>query len=135
MEDAMSAFFGIDEHNAQGFIDNSIVCLPHAPDGKFELHGVVSPIQNEDLVFIKQCTPQSSLRIKAVGIVQSNFPTTVDTEVCLPVEWVWQGEKVLENLDEVLAQCGAALYEEHNIMVQREIIDLLPGKYQQHQAL
>ena len=131
----MAAFFGIDEHNAQGFIDNSIVCLPHATDGKFDLHSVVSPIQNEDLVFIKQCTPQSSLHIKAVGVVQSNFPTMVDTEVCLPVEWVWQGEKVLQNLDEVLAQCGAALYEEHNIMVQREIIDLLPGKYQMRQAL
>ena len=75
------------------------------------------------------------MHIKAIGIVQSNFPTTVDTEVCLPVEWVWQGEKVLENFDEVLAQCGAALYEEHNIVVQREIIDLLPRKYQMHQAL
>src|SRR5664279_4253216 len=103
MEDAMAAFFGIDEHNAQGFIDNSIVCLPHTSDGTFELHSVVSPMRNEDLVFIKQCSPRSAMHIKAVGIVQSNFPTTVDTEVCLPVEWVWQGEKVLENFDEVLA--------------------------------
>jgi len=130
MEGVMAAFFGIDEHNAQGFIDNSIFCLPHARNGKFALHSIVSPIQNSDLVFIKQCSPQSSLRIKAVGVVQSSFPTRIDSEVCLPVEWVWQGEKVLDNLDEVLAQCGEPLYEEHNIMVQREIIDLLPPKYQ-----
>jgi hypothetical protein len=134
MEDVMAAFFGIDEHNAQGFIDNSIVCLPHAPDGKFALHSIVSPIQNSDLVFIKQCSPQSSLHIKAIGVVQSSFSTRFDTEVCLPVEWVWQGEKVLDNLDEVLAQCGEPLYEEHNIMVQREIINLLPTKYQVIQA-
>lgn len=126
----MSAFFGIDEHNAQGFIDNSIVCLPHAPDGRFELHSIVSPIRNQDIVFIKRCTPESSLHIKAVGVVKSDFPARNDAEVCMPVDWVWQGEKVLENFDEVLAQCGYALYEEHNILVQREIVDLLPKRYQ-----
>lgn len=126
----MSAFFGIDELNAQGFVDNSIVCLPRTPKGELELHGIVSPIKHEDIVFIKRCTPESSLHIKAVGVVQSDFPTRSDGDVCLPVEWVWQGEKVVENLDEVLALCSSALYEEHNILVQREIIDLLPQRYQ-----
>ena len=126
----MSAFFGIDEHNAQGFIDKNIVCLPHAPDGQLELHGIVSPIKNEDVVFIKHCTPQSSLHIKAVGVVKSDFPIEDGGDVCLPVDWVWQGEKVLENVEEILSLCGTALYEEHNIMVQREIIYLLPEKYQ-----
>lgn len=125
----MTGFFGIEERNAQGFLDKSIVCLPHSPDGKSDLHGIVSAIKNEDLVFIKHCTPQSSLHIKAVGVVQSDFPTENDLGICLPVEWVWQGEKVLENFDEELSLCGNALYEEHNILVQREIINLLPKKY------
>lgn len=126
----MSTFFGIDELNAQGFIDNGIVCFHHAPNGQFELRGTVSPIKTEDIVFIKRCTPQSALRIKAVGVVQADFPERDDADVCLPVEWVWQGEKVLENVGEVLTLCGEALYEEHNILVQREIIDLLPQRYQ-----
>lgn len=126
----MSAFFGIDELNAQGFIDNGIMCLHHGPNGEFELRGTVSPIRTEDIVFIKRCTPQSALHIKAVGVVQADFPDRSDADVCLPVAWVWQGEKVLENVDEVLALCGDALYEEHNILVQREIIDLLPQQYQ-----
>ncbi|MFA6016187.1 MAG: hypothetical protein WC742_14090 [Gallionellaceae bacterium] len=130
----MATFFGIDKHNAHGFIDNNIVCLPRTPAGEFILHSIVSPIRNSDLVFIKQCSAQSSLHIKAVGVVQSSFPTNVETEVCLPVEWVWQGEKMLDNLDEVLACCGEPLYEEHNIMVQREIINLLPQQYQLQQA-
>lgn len=130
MENIMAAFFGIDERNAGGYIDRHTVCFPHLSDGNADKHGIVSPIKQEDIVFIKQCTPQSSLHIKAVGIVQSDFPTAGEDEVCLPVEWVWQGEKVLDNLDEVLALCGEALYEEHNIMVQREIIELLPAKYQ-----
>jgi hypothetical protein len=126
----MTAFFGIDEHNAQGFLDKSIVCLPRSPDGKSDLHSIVSAIKNEDIVFIKHCTPQSSLHIKAIGVVLSDYPTESDLGICLPVDWVWQGEKVLENFGEVLSLCGNALYEEHNILVQREIINLLPEKYQ-----
>jgi len=126
----MTAFFGIDERNAQGFLDKSIVCYPHSPNGKSDLHSIVSAIKNEDIVFIKHCTPQSSLHIKAVGVVRSDYPTESDLGICLPVEWVWQGEKVLADFDEELPLCGNALYEEHNIMVQREIINLLPEKYQ-----
>ena len=125
----MAAFFGIDELKAQGFIDKSVVCFPHSPDGKTDLHAVVSPIRNEDIVFIKHCTHQLSLHIKAVGIVQSDYPIESDLGTCLPVKWVWQGEKVPVNTDEVFSLCGEVLYEEFNISVQREIIDLLPGKY------
>ncbi len=125
----MTAFFGIDEREAKDSIDHGTVCLPHTPDGKTDLHGIVSPLRTSDVVFIKHCTPQSSLHIKAVGIVTSEFPIRDGPDVCLPVEWVWQGEKILDNLDEVLALCGDPLYEEHNITVQREIVDLMPEKY------
>ena len=126
----MAAFFGFEERNTQGFLEKGIVCYPHSPDGRSDLHSIVSSIKNEDIVFIKRCTPQSSLHIKAVGVAQSDYPAESDSGFCLPVEWVWQGEKVLDNFDEVLSLCGNELYEEHNILVQREIIDLLPKKYQ-----
>jgi len=42
---------------------------------------------------------------------------------------VWQGEKALDNFDEELSLCGNGLYEEHNIVVQREVANLLPEKY------
>ena len=131
----MTAFFGIEERNAQVLLDKSIICYPSSPDGKMDLHGIVSAIKNEDIVFIKRCQPQSSLHIKAVGVVQADYPTESDLGVCLPVEWVWQGEKTLEEFDEVLSLCGNALYEEHNILVQREIINLLPEKYRLPQEL
>jgi hypothetical protein len=126
----MSTFFGFDERNAQGFIENGIVCLPHLPNGRFDTHAIVSPIRRMDIVFIKYTSPESRLHIKAVGVVQSEYPTSDDSESCLSVDWVWQGEKVLENLDEVLALSGNAVYEEHNIQAQRELIELLPKKYQ-----
>ncbi len=126
----MATFFGIEERNAQGFIDHNTVCLPHLPGGKVDRHSIVSPLRNEDIVFIKHGTPELALHIKAVGVVRSDYPEKHDSEVCLPVTWVWRGDKVLENLDERLEHCAEALYEEHNIVVQREIIDLLPPKYQ-----
>jgi hypothetical protein len=78
----MAAFFGVEECNTHCSIGKDIVCLPLSPDGKLDLHCVVSPIKNEDIVFLKHCTPQSSLQIKAVGVVQSNFPIKSDAGVC-----------------------------------------------------
>lgn len=126
----MTAIFGIEERNAQGFLDKGLVCYPRSPNGKSDLHSIVSAIKNDDIVFIKHCTPQSSLHIKAVGVVRSDYPTESDLGVCLSVEWVWRGEKILENFDEELSLCGNMLYEEHNIVVQREVANLLPEKYQ-----
>jgi len=125
----MATFFGIEERDAQGFIDKHTVCLPNSAQGKPELHYVVSPMRKEDIVFIKHCTSPTDLHIKAIGVVQSGFPTVREPDICMPVEWVWQGEKVVESVDETMPLCGESLYEEHNIQVQREIIDLLPLKY------
>lgn len=131
----MTAMFGIEESNAQGFLEKNIVCYPHSLDGKVDLHGVVSAIKSEDIVFIKHCTPQTSLHVKAVGVVRSDYPAGGGIDTCLPVDWVWRGEKILENFGEELSLCGNALYEEHNVVVQREIIDLLPEKYRLRQPM
>ena len=126
----MATFFGIEERNAQGFIEQNMVCLPRSAEGKTDLHSLVSAIKHEDIVFIKHCTPESGLHIKAIGVVQSDFSSDGDAGACLPVDWVWRGEKVIGNFDEMMPFCSNALYEEHDILVQREIIDMLPQKYQ-----
>ena len=124
----MAAFFGIDEFIALNFIDRNMLCIPKRADGKLDLHAVVSPIRNQDIVFIKHCASDSSLHIKAVGVVQSNYLTESSFGACMPVKWVWQGEMVPLNVDEVVPLSSEPLYEEHNIMVQREIFDLLPDE-------
>lgn len=129
----MSAIFGIEERNACGFIGNSVMCIPRTMQGKPDVHAVVSAIKSDDLVFIQHCVPQSCLQIKAVGIVRSDFPKDSRGDFCVPVEWVWRGEKLLESFDEALLFCGNALYEEHDILVQREILNLLPERYQMPQ--
>ena len=125
----MSAFFGIDVLNAKDFIERGVLCIPHHADGKLDLHAVVSPIRNQDVVFIKHCASQSVLHIKAVGVVQSDYASESSQWTCLPVDWVWVGEKVPLNVDEVVHLNSEPFYEEHNILVQMEIFDLLPEKY------
>jgi len=124
----MAVFYGIEERNAQGFLENITVCIPRSPDGKPDLHSIVSPIKNEDIVLIRHCKPKSTLHIKAIGVALSDYPTENDLGVRLPVDWVLRGEKVPENLEEVLLLSDNPLYEEHNGLVQREIINLLPEK-------
>ncbi len=84
MEGTMSAFFGIEEQNTQGFLDKNIVCLPRSADGKPDLHSIDSPIKNEDIVFIKHCQPQSILHIKAIGVVLSDYPPESDLVPACP---------------------------------------------------
>jgi len=125
----MASIYGIEESNAQGFIENNFVCLPHADNGEIDLHNTVAAIKNEDIVFIKHCASESGLQIKAIGVVKSDVPFDVDSEFCLPVEWLWLGEVVLKNFDENFLLRKSQYYEEHDILVQRAVIDLLPEKY------
>ena len=125
----MSAFFGIEENQAQGFIEQGIVCLPNTPSGHTNLHGIVGHMRAEDIVFVKHCTHSESLHVKAVGIVHSDYHADQKTTLCLPVEWVWQGDKVIENTDENMPFCNDPFYEEHNIVAQHEIIALLPTRF------
>ncbi|MFZ1545705.1 MAG: hypothetical protein WAT12_01170, partial [Candidatus Nitrotoga sp.] len=72
-------------------------CLPRSPDDKPDLYSIVSPIKNADIVFIKHYAPLSSQHIKAIGVVLSDYLTENDLGICLPVDWAWRGEKILEN--------------------------------------
>lgn len=129
----MSTFFGIEETNAQALYDKDMVCLPRRPDGKLDLHNVVSPIKREDVIFLKHCATQFILQIKAVGVVKSDYPSAEQSGFCMPVEWVWLGEKMLGHFDELLSVRSGLIYEEHDILVQKEISNLLPQRYHMRQ--
>jgi hypothetical protein len=125
----MATFFGIEERSTPELFDRDMVCLPRRPDGKLDLHNVVAPIKKEDIVFIKHSTTPYSLKIKAVGVIKSDYPSTEHGDICMPVEWVWLGEKKLDHFDELLSVRSDLIYEEHDIVVQMEINNLLPEEY------
>lgn len=125
----MATFFGIEERNAQDLFDKGMLCLPLTPEGKLDLHNVVSPLKSEDIVFVKHSTTQDILEIKAVGVVTSDYPAAEELGLCMPVDWVWKGETRLQHFDELLSVRSGLFYEEHDILVQKEISTLLPEKY------
>lgn len=94
--------------------------------------GTFHVIHNGDLIFIKAFTPETGLDLKAVGIVLSTFSVESAGAMCLPVKWVWQGDKHIGDPDDHWPLRGAALYEEHDLAVQRQILDLLPADMTPH---
>lgn len=129
MVKTMTAFFGIDENNSEKFFEQGVVCMDNSVEKEAVLFKTFQSVRTEDIVFIKSFT-QAGLKVKAVGVVLSSFPTENELGMCIPVEWIWKGEKFMEQFGEELAHCNDPLYEEYNILVQREIIDLLPSRFQ-----
>ena len=125
----MTAFFGIDEHNSEKFVKQGVVCIDNSIAKEAVLFKTFQSIRTEDIVFIKSFS-QAGLKVKAVGVILSSITTENELGVCIPVEWIWKGEKFMEQFGEELAHCRDALYEEYNTLVQREIIDLLPARFQ-----
>ncbi|MGC2166533.1 MAG: hypothetical protein WA632_11025 [Gallionella sp.] len=127
----MATIFGIEKSEAIGFIDAGIFCLPQSFEGKTDMHRTVAPIKCEDIVFIKHTT-LGGLNITAVGVIRSDFKVDRLDRTCLPIKWVWEGNKTLRAFEEKPALPSEMLYEEHDILVQREIINLLPKEFQQN---
>jgi hypothetical protein len=123
----MSAFFGIEARYASGFLDKGAVCV-QMKDA--DMLSMLSCMRAEDVVFIKDFSAQGGLQVTAAGIVQPGSVCEKGVDLCLPVKWVWKGQKTLEELDENFSASAAPFYEEHNITAQREIIDLAPADLQ-----
>jgi hypothetical protein len=130
----MSAVFGIDAAHAEALFDNGFLCVDLARGRREGTLSTFRSIRAEDVVFIKQFTPQSGLYVSAAGVALSDHSTEIGAYVCVPVRWVWRGEKRIEAQDEQLLHGVDACYKEHNITVQREIIELAPHKLQLPQA-
>ncbi len=102
------------------------VCVDQSPGVSATL-GTFHVIHNGDLIFIKAFTPQTGLDLRAIGVVVSAVPMESEGAVCLPVKWVWQGNKHLSDPDDHWPLRGDVVYEEHDLVVQRQILDLLPS--------
>ncbi len=82
-------------------------------------------IRAGDFIFIKAYTQRAGLALKAVGVVLSGRALAEGR--CIPVEWVWTGEMHVSDPDDSSPFRSDPLYEEYNLAVQREVLDLLPA--------
>jgi hypothetical protein len=130
MEEAMSAFFGMDAQGSEEFLNHGSVCMDKTTERETVLLTTFRGIRTEDIIFIKNFSPETGISIKAVGVVLSGLATENESTLCMPVEWCWRGEKHIEVSSEEYSHCNDYIYEEYNIWIQREILQLLPKKFQ-----
>lgn len=120
---------GHNEAFLKEFLHDGIACASYTSEGPTPGPTVLRQPETEDIIFIKTFTPQTGLRVEAVGVVTSGSISESDMGSCVHVKWLWEGEKLIENLDDNCPERGDSVYEEYNPWVQREIMDLLPSGY------
>ena len=128
------AIYGISAHHngdlSEEFIRCDEACTGYSKEENPSAHACFQRLGAEDVVFIKTFTPQNTLTVKAIGVVSSSYGVTENNlGSCVPVQWVWKGEKLIENIDDNDPLRNDIIYEEYNPWVQREIMDLLPESY------
>lgn len=129
MEKTVAAFFGIDAHHMENFLERGVVCMEKAEEKEAALLNTFRSMRKEDVIFIKDFSHQTGLSVKAAGVILSDYPAENDFGMCFPVEWAWKGEALIEEFGEEAPVCGDPIYEEFNIWVQRKIMELLPDKF------
>lgn len=124
------AFFGMDSSYREGLPEKLqrrgtewIVC------GKNEdshAHSLFRQIRPEDVVFIKQFSAQTGLEVLAEGVVLPGHSVEDQAGNYLPVKWAWKGRRHTVDPDDSYPFRVDSIYEEFDLAVQREIIDLMP---------
>lgn len=122
----MSAVFGIDEHETTFSPDHRTVYMRRSAVDGTDVLRALRQVFPEDIVFLKHYTPQGGLDVTAIGVVQPCHPRGGHEIACVPVRWVWEGNCHIENPEEVNSLRSRALYEEYDIEVQRELLELMP---------
>lgn len=125
----MSTFFGIEVQGSDEFLNHGAACLDKSNKTESSLLGIFRTIRTEDVIFLKSFSPQTGISVKAIGVVLPGYPSENSKEICMPVEWYWKGNNLIEIYGETYNHCSDYLYEEHNIWIQRQLIDLMPNRY------
>ena len=124
------AFFGMDgsqvesvSEQASGMDEDCLLCeLNHDA----QAHCLFRQLRAEDVVFIKEFTPQTGLVVRAAGVVKPGSFIEGSKGSCVHVKWAWHGEKHTAEPEDTDKAGNAPIYEEFDLAVQREIMDLLP---------
>ena len=113
------------------FVQNGRACIGWGEDYAPTLHQMMRQVRVGDLIYIKSFTPRAGLTIKAVGIVISTEiegPEIELGEICIEVDWAWQGYHPVGRVNDKYNVRSITLYEEFNPEIQNLIIDALRGR-------
>lgn len=124
------AFFGIESFQVQpvpedtkGEAEECLLCesQPNTP-----FHSYFQHIRAGDVLFLKQFIPRTGMEILAVGVVSPGTMSEIQTRSCVHVQWAWRGVQHAVTAEDHDESRGNSIYEEFDLAIQREIIDLMP---------
>ena len=124
------AFFGMEGSQVESVPEQSAGseedCLLCELNHDAQTHCLFRQLRAEDVVFIKEFTPQTGLVVRAAGVVKPGSFVAGSKGGCVHVKWAWRGERHTVVPEDTDAARGAPFYAEFDLAVQREIIELLP---------
>lgn len=111
------------------FQTKGLACIGWLPEEAPTLHKILEQIDIGDIIFIKSYPPSDGLIIKLVGI-------TIDDQILednslgrgIKVKWVWEGKEELGKIDDKYNVRMNTIYQEHNSMILKRVIELLLSK-------
>lgn len=124
------AFFGIESIQVQtvpeGTKGGAEVCLLCEVQQDTPFHSYFQHIRAGDVVFLKEFTPKTGMEILAVGVVSPGSLVKNEAESCVHVQWAWHGMQHAVAAEDHDDSRSRPIYEEFDLAIQREILDLMP---------
>ena len=120
------AFFGMDQCYVENMTGESggIVCRT---DVSQHIHQLFQQLRSGDVVFIKHFTDQKGLDVLAIGTIAPGCRVEDPTGSHFQVQWLWKGRRHTIDPDDRCPFRAESFYEEFDLAIQRELIDLLPA--------
>lgn len=126
----MSTFFGISADTPDVSLQDDRICLSFDTESGQHLLPAFQHMNPEDVLFLKSYSEPTGMEVSAMAVVLSGHPRNERAEFTIPVRWLWEGQKHIDGADENNYHRQDMLYEEFDLKIQRDLIDLVPAIYQ-----
>lgn len=124
------AFFGIESIQVQTVPEDTKggveACLLCELQQDTPFHSYFQHIRAGDVVFLKEFTPKTGMQILAAGVVSPGSMVENQAKSCVHVQWAWHGVQHTVAPEDQDASRSRPIYEEFDLAIQREILDLMP---------
>lgn len=107
------------------FLAEEVACVGWDKADAPALHNMFAHIKIGDVIYLKSHPAGLGLTIKAVGIVVHDQVTSSGLGECLKVKWIWVGKKELGKIKDKYNVRNNTMYEEHNPVIQKTVVNLL----------
>jgi len=122
----IGAYYNGTDDVSEEFVNKNLACIGWDASDAPTLHLMLRYIKVGDIIYIKSAPIGQGLRVKAIGIVADNS-IVIDPiiKTGITMKWIWTGNDVINVSDDKNNIRNNTLYEELDIVAQKEILSRL----------